>query len=54
MAMAEVKISPFTRGKQKLEKLDVDWSRQLSIVRIHVGRVIGSLKQNSYTIFYRV
>lgn len=49
MAMAEVKMPPFTRGKKQLEKIDVDWSRELSAVRIHVERVIGVLKQK-YTI----
>ena len=47
--MAEVKTPPFTRGKKQLEKQDVDWSRELSLVRIHVERVIGILKQK-YTI----
>lgn len=45
MAMAEVKLPPFTKGKMQLEKVDVDWSRELSLVRIHVERVIGVLKQ---------
>lgn len=43
--MAEVKTPPFTRGKKQLEKKDIDWSRELSMVRIHVERVIGCLKQ---------
>ena len=41
MVMAKVKNPPFTKGK----KQDVDWSRELSIVRIHMERVIGVLKQ---------
>ena len=49
MAMAEVKIPPFIKGKKQLEKVDVDWSRELSLVHIHVERVIGVLKQK-YTI----
>ena len=49
MAMAEVKIPPFTKGKKQLEKIEVDWSRELSVVRIHVERIIGVLKQK-YTI----
>lgn len=53
MAMAEVKITPFTRGKKQLEKIDVDWSRELSLLRIHVERVIGALKQK-YTILQSV
>lgn len=49
MALAEIKTPPFTRGKRQLEKVQVDWSRELSLVRIHVERVIGVLKQK-YTI----
>ena len=49
MVMAEVKTPPFTKGKKQLEKQEVDWSRELSVVRIHVERVIGVLKQK-YTI----
>ena len=47
--MAEIKIPPFTKGKKQLEKINIDWSRELSMVRIHVERVIGVLKQK-YTI----
>ena len=53
MVMAEVKIPPFMRGKRQSEKVEVDWSRELSLVRIHVERVIGSLKQK-YTILQNV
>ena len=53
MVMAEVKTPPFTKGKSQLEKLEVDWSRELSLVRIHVERVIGVLKQK-YTILQGV
>ena len=42
---AEVKHPPFTRGKPQLSKLEVDTSRQLSQVRIHVERVIGAVRQ---------
>ena len=42
---AEVKHPPFTRGKPQLIKLEVDTSRQLSQVRIHVERVIGAARQ---------
>jgi len=49
MMMAEVKTPPFTKGKRQLEKVEIDWSRELSLVRIHVERVIGVLKQK-YTI----
>ena len=49
MKFAEVMIPPFTKGKKQLEKVQLDWSRELSVVRIHVARVIGVLKQK-YTI----
>ena len=53
MVLAEVKTPPFTRRKSQLEMVDVDWSRKLSLVRIHVERVIGALKQK-YTILQGV
>ena len=53
MVMAEVKTPSFTRGKTQLEKVQVDWSRELSIVRIHVERVIGIVKQK-YTILQSI
>ena len=49
MVLAEVKTPPFTKGKKQFEKQDVDWSCEMSVVRIHVERVIGVLKQK-YTI----
>lgn len=49
MVLAEVKIPPFTEGKKQLEKQDIDWSWVLSVVRIHVERIIGLLKRK-YTI----
>ncbi len=42
---AEVKLPPFTRGKKQLSKAEIDHSRQLSRVRIHVERVIGLVRQ---------
>jgi len=47
---AEVKLPPFTKGKKQLSKAQVDFSRQLSRVRIHVERVIGVVRQK-YTIY---
>ena len=44
MYCAEVKIPAFTRGKKQLSRCEVDTSRQLSRVRIHVERVIGVLR----------
>ena len=49
MALAEVKMLPFTRGKKQLEKIGVDWSLEVQIVHIHVERVVGVIKQK-YTI----
>ena len=43
--MAPVKILSFTKGKRQLEKIEVEWSFEISLVRIHVERVIGVLKQ---------
>ena len=45
MYLAKVKLPPFTRGKKQLSKSQVDLSRQLSRVRIHVERVIGVVRQ---------
>ena len=53
MYMAEIKMPPFTRGKKQPEKLDMDWNRELSVVRIHVEPVIDILKQK-YTILQGV
>ena len=46
---AKLEIPAFTRGKQQLSQRDVELSKQLSRVRIHVERVIGLLK-NKYLI----
>lgn len=40
-----MKIPKFTKGKLQLAAKDVDESRKLSNVRIHVERVIGQLKK---------
>ena len=42
---AKLEIPAFTRGKQQLSQRDVEYSKQLSTVRIHVERVIGQLKK---------
>ena len=49
MYCARVKMPPFTKGKKQLSQMEVETSRQLSSVRIHVERVIGVLRQK-YTI----
>ena len=36
MYCAEVKIASFTKGKKQLSKMEVDTTRQLAQVRIHV------------------
>ena len=41
---ATLEIPSFTRGKQQLSQREVELSKQLSRVRIHVERVIGLLK----------
>ena len=51
--VSHVNMGYTTRGKNQLEKVEVDWSRELSIVRIHVERVIGVLKQK-FTILQSV
>ena len=46
---AQVVVLPFTKGKKQLSRHEVDWSREISHVRIHVERVISLLKAK-YTI----
>ena len=50
---AELKIPEFTKGKNQLSKKDVDETREIAHVRIHVERVIG-LMRNKYTILQQV
>ena len=45
----KLEIPAFTRGKSQLSQREVEVSKQLSMVRIHVERVIGLLK-TKYTI----
>ncbi|XP_066933572.1 uncharacterized protein [Clytia hemisphaerica] len=45
---AEIVIPAFTKGKSQLSMKEVDTSRSISRVRIHVERVIGLLR-NKYT-----
>ena len=44
-----LEIPAFTRGKKQLSQEEVEMSKQLAHVRIHVERVIGLLK-NKYTL----
>lgn len=49
---ARLEIPAFTRGKKQLSLQEVEYSKRLSKVRIHVERVIGLLKKN--TLYFRV
>ena len=46
---AELLIPSFTKGKKQLSARDVEVSRKLASVRIHIERIIGLMK-NRYTI----
>ena len=50
---AELRIPEFTRGKSQLNQIDVDKTRDLARVRIHVERVIG-LMRNKFTILQNI
>ena len=46
---ATVKIPAFTKGKRQLDAIDVEQTRMIASVRIHVERVIGNVR-NKFTI----
>lgn len=48
MCCAEVNIPSFTKGRAQLSPIDVETTRKIASVRIHVERVIG-LVRNKYT-----
>ena len=48
---AEVKIPAFTKGKSQLFAYEVEQTRKIARVRIHVERVIGALRQK-YSILH--
>ena len=50
---AQLEIPAFTRGKKQLSMAEVEKTRQLARLRIHVERVIGLLR-NKYTILQGV
>lgn len=43
--MAQLQIPAFTRGKSQLAPVDLETTRKIAHVRIHVERVIGSVRQ---------
>ena len=49
MYCAEVKIPAFTKGKKQLSRIEVEQSRRIASVRIHIERVIGNVR-NKYKI----
>jgi len=49
MHRAELAIPAFTKGKEQLDPIDVEKTRGIANVRIHVERVIGLLRRK-YTI----
>lgn len=46
--MAEVRLPAFTRGKKQLSPLCVEDTRRIASVRIHVERIIGSVRQKYF------
>uniref|UniRef100_A0A668AX52 Zgc:113019 n=1 Tax=Myripristis murdjan TaxID=586833 RepID=A0A668AX52_9TELE len=52
MMCAEVKIPAFTKGRCQLDAKDVEDTRAIAHLRIHVERVIGSLR-NKYTLLHK-
>ena len=48
---AKLLLPSFTKGKNQLSQKDVEQSRRLARVRIHVERVIGQMRKK-YTILH--
>lgn len=42
---AELQIPAFTKGKKQLHPLELEATRSIAHVRIHVERIIGSIRQ---------
>ena len=42
---ATIKIPAFTKGKKQLDPIDVEQTRSIANVRIHVERVIGNIRK---------
>ena len=49
LKQAQLVIPAFTKGKEQLDPIDVEKTRSIAHVRIHVERVIGLLRRK-YTI----
>ena len=45
MVQAELYLPAFIKGKEQLSALEVEETREIANVRIHVERVIGAVKQ---------
>ena len=43
---ASMSIPAFTRGKTQMDAIEVEQTRRIANVRIHVGRLIGNIRQN--------
>ena len=50
LKQAELVIPAFTKGKAQLDPVDVEKTRRIASVHVHVERVIGLLR-NKYKIF---
>lgn len=44
---AEVKAPPYTKGKRQLSRCEIDWSWDISHVRIHVEQIIELLNRDT-------
>ena len=44
---ANLKVPAFTRGKSQMPRADVDRSRKIANVRIHIERIIGRLRKSN-------
>jgi len=45
LQQAELKIPAFTKGKKQLDAVEIEDTRRLASVRIHVERIIGTVRQ---------
>ena len=43
--MTQIKMPAFTRGESQLSPVDIETTQKIAHVRIHVERVIGSVRQ---------